>query len=187
MNNRPKGTSDNQYLRTRIKDEKGHYERWPEIRVHPDVDTAARAYLSDPACECESMSDLIRTSVIEKVARARVTNPTTKSIITILKAWDESNRKMEMRRKFKLRIEETAREAYELVGEGKTNEAAKHIHGILMNIRDLPEDDPWRAECETLLKQKFGYLLKMTQVSSLVPEIGMVNPEAIEWEKHGSQ
>lgn len=180
--------SDTQYLRTRIKDEKGHYERWGETRVHPDLDTAARAYLSDPSCECDSLSELVRVAVIEKITRARVTNPTTKSIITILKAWDESNRKMEMRRKFKQRIEETAREAYELVGEGKTSEAAKHIHKILLTIRELPEEDPWRGECEELLKQKFGYLLKMTQIASLVPgDVLMPDMEAIEWEKHGTQ
>jgi hypothetical protein len=181
MNSR-RGTGRNggEFLRTRTKDEKGHYERWPETRVHPELDTAVRAYLSDPACEYESMSDLIRGLVIEGLTRKRVSNPTTKSIIAIMKVWDEENRRMEMRRKFKQRIEETAREAYELVGEGRISEAAKHIHIVLMHVRDMAEDDPWRAECEKVLKEKFGYLLKMTQAASLLPR----ESEEAEWKRH---
>lgn len=174
------GRGDKAHIRTRIKDEKGHYERWPEVRVHPELDTAVRAYLSDPACEYESMADLIRGLVIEGITRKKVSNPGTKSIIAILKAWDEENRKMEMRRRFLQRIQDTAREAYELVGEGRINEAAQHIHTVLLCVRDMDPTDRWRAECEKVIKQKFGYLLRMTKASSLV----LVPPieEAEEWE-----
>lgn len=157
-------------LRKRIKDEKGHYERWPEVRVAPDLDTLARAMLSDPSSEWESMADLIRASVIETIARKEVTNPNTRSLRAIFMAIDEENRQMEMRRRFKQRIEDTAREAYELVGEGRVNEAAKHVHRILMHVRGMDEEDTWRAEFEKSIKAKFGYLLRMTQVASLVPE-----------------
>lgn len=179
-----KSRQDGDRPRYKTKDDKGHYERWPEIRVHPDQDTAVRAYLADPACEYDSMADLIRGLVTEGITRKKVTNPKTKSIIAILKAWDEENRQMEMRRRFKQRIEETAREAYELVGEGRTNEAAKHIHNVLMHVRDMAVDDPWRDECEKVIKNKFGYLLRMTQVSALVVE--QPEEEAIEWSRYNA-
>jgi hypothetical protein len=155
-------------LRTRTKDDKGHYERWPEVRVHPDLDTTARAYLADASCEYETMSDLIRGLVIEGLARKQVSNPNTKSLRAIFLAIDEENRQMEMRRRFRQRIESTAKEAYELVGEGRIGEAAKHVHKVLLHVQDMAEGDPWREEFEKALQQKFGHLLRMTQVSPLV-------------------
>jgi hypothetical protein len=160
-------------LRTRIKDDKGHYERWPEVRVHPDLDTAARTFLADSACEFESMADLIRGCVLDALPRFRTSNPNTKSTLAILRAIEEENNRSEMRRRFTQHITETAREAFELVGEGRTGEAAKHVHRVLMHIRGMDKDDPWRDEFERTIKQKFGHLLRLTRASSFHPGDGV--------------
>jgi hypothetical protein len=157
-------------LRTRVKDDKGHYERWPEVRVHPDLDTAARTFLADPACEFESMADLIRGCVLTALPQFKTSNPGTKSTLAILRAIEEENSRSEMRRRFKHHIEETAKEAFELVGEGHTAEAVKHIHKVLMHIRDMDPADPWREEFQKTIKQKFGHLLRMTKAASFLPE-----------------
>lgn len=168
-------------LRSRIKDDKGHYERWPELRVHPDMDTAVKTYLADPSCEYESMADFIRGCVLIALPQLKVSNPSTKSVISILKAVAVENSQMEMRRRFMQHIKDTASEAYELIGEGRVGEAAKHVHRVLLHVRDMDKDDPWREEFEKVIKDRFGHLFRLTQAASLLPdgwELGKEEREA---------
>jgi hypothetical protein len=153
----------------KYKDEKGHYERW-ELRVHPDLDTAARTYLSDPSCEFESMSELIRGCVLLALPQLRSSRSETRSVIAILRAIEEENRRSEMRRRFEQHISETAREAFELVSAGRTDEAAKHIHKVLLHVRDMEKSDPWREEYQRIIKNRFGHLLRLTKAASFLPD-----------------
>lgn len=157
-----------QQLRVRYKDEQGHYERWPEMRVHPDLDTVVRSYLADPRCEFKSIAELIRGCVLEALPRFKM-SPQTRSVLQIFRAIEEENARSAMRRQFKQYIEDTAREAYELAGEGRDREAAQHVHRVLNHVRGMDVNDEWRTEFINALMKKFGHLLRRTKVVSLVP------------------
>ncbi len=77
---------------------------------------------------------------------------------------------MQTRISFLDHVERRAKEAFELVGRGLPNQAARHVHAVLSEVRKMDPADEWRGIFEGEIKKRFGKLLTRGKVASLVPE-----------------
>jgi hypothetical protein len=153
----------------RARDDRGHYERF-QTQVTPDLDTEIKAVCNSALYEFDSPQAYGRWALRFGLEFLRAYRPAFPSHVAILKAMDIENARSETRRRFLETIDNTAREAYEMVGMGYPVEAAKHVQNMLEYVRQLNPEDIWRAVFIEAIKKKFGHLLTMGKVASLLPE-----------------
>ena len=156
-------------FRIRSRDENGHYEKI-QTSVPPELHTELVSLATSGAFDFDGIGGFVRWAIVHGIEQLAAYKPKYPSQIAIVRAISLENARSEVRREFKKQLEGTAKEAFELAAAGLTSEAAKHVQRVLHLIRKMDPEDKWRAVYEKEVQTRFGHLLKVGKISSLVPD-----------------
>lgn len=173
-------------FRIRARNEFNHSEKI-QTQAPPELKAEINSLVSSGMFDFDGEGGFLRWAAVHGIEFLKGYKPQYQSQIAIVRAISEENARSEVRRDFLRSLEQTAKEAFELSGRGYPAEAAKHIHRVISHVRKLSADDIWREIYIKEIKQRFGHLLKVGKVASLMPlgedtewlkEIGVLTGEA---------
>lgn len=145
----------------------GHAKRW-NIEVPRAFHGQVSQFVESGTDDFNNLGEFVRVAVLIVMDYLERLEPKAyPSNTQILKAIALEVNQSRTRREYLSSIEDSSREAYELMGLGLDGEAERLVAGVLERIRERPKRDPWRRLYLTAFQQKFGHLLKRSKITDL--------------------